>query len=488
MHRTLIALLAGTLWLLPTTGAVAQPLCGDPPNMLIVVDRSGSMTGLSGSTSKWSHATTAVKNLTTKFAGQIRFALMVFPGPGGDCDPGITNVGINLNNHGAIAAFLNSTYPTGMTPLGATMKNAHSFLTQMPSNKDKYVLLITDGSETCNGQALNWVQALYGAKIKTYVVGFGTGVSASELNGLAIAGGTPLSGGTKYYQADNSTQLNTALQAIGSQVSCCGNGKLDAGEKCDKAIPKGATGACPKDSADCDDKNACTNDYPTGSECAVVCGHSPVTAPKHSDGCCPPGANSVNDNDCKASCGNGVLESGEVCDPGIKSGTGKCKTAADCDDKNACTKDQIGGSACNVTCQYTTVQPDSETKDGCCPSGYSLAGDADCLPNCGPDKRQNCVDLCQGVKCPDGHYCNNGKCIPWPKNGDGTSATPTEAGTSSGGDGGPYKPSQPNQPGTGPGFVGSEGCACRVEALPSPMDLPLALLLVAALALVRRRR
>jgi len=26
------------------------------------------------------------------------------------------------------------------------------------------------------------------------------------------------------------------------------------------------------------------------------------------------------------------------------------------------------------------------------------------------------VDPCQGVNCPDGQYCKEGKCIPWPGN------------------------------------------------------------------------
>ena len=51
------------------------------------------------------------------------------------------------------------------------------------------------------------------------------------------------------------------------------------------------------------------------NSCNVTCAHTTVTAPKNGDGCCPPGANSNTDSDCSASCGNGVLESGEQCDP-----------------------------------------------------------------------------------------------------------------------------------------------------------------------------
>ncbi len=448
------------LALLGSQAAEAQPQCGTAPEMLLVIDRSGSMTGLTGTKSKWSLATTAVKNLTSKYASQIRFALMVFPGSTSDCSAGVVNVTLNLNNHVAISKFLASTYPTGLTPMGDSIKAAHNFLTKLPGKQSKkYVLMITDGSETCGGKALNWVKALSSAGIKTYVVGFGSGVNAIELNNLALQGGTATPGTTKYYKADSSSQLNNALQSIGALVSCCGNGAVDASEKCDKAIPPGQKGACPKSAKDCDDGKACTTDAPTGSECDVTCSHTQVTKALNGDGCCPPGTNSTTDNDCPTSCGNGILEKGEDCDPGIISGTGKCKTASDCDDKDTCTKDVLAGTGCNPKCQNSALLPDPQQKDSCCPKGNTLDTDADCPPKCGPDKEKNCVDLCKGVNCPDGQYCNSGKCIPWPKN-------PSKDAAAEG----------LGREGEVGRIDGDDGCACRVGQGPPPWSLILLLL------------
>ncbi len=467
MTRSLPISLA-ILALLASPGADAQPKCGAAPELLLVVDRSGSMTGMTGGKSKWSHATTAVKNLTSKYATQIRFALMVFPGTG-DCGAGSVNVAMALNNQGAISTFLAATFPTGKTPLGASLAAAHAYLSKRPSGKtSRAVLLITDGSETCGGKALDQVKAMAALGIKTFVVGFGGGVSAQELNNLALQGGTALTGSTKYYKADSAATLSAALQSIGSQFTCCGNGQLDPGEKCDKALPPWKTGACPKTAKDCDDKLACTDDAPTGSECNVTCAHTQVTKAKSGDGCCPPGATSLTDKDCPVQCGNGALEAGETCDPGIKSGPGKCKTAADCADSDPCTADTLAGTACNLTCKNAALAPDPKAKDGCCPKGMSLDRDADCLPKCGPDKEKNCVDLCKGVDCPDGHYCNSGKCLPWPGSGDSGAV----------GDGGGGDP--------GPGPLDEDGCACHVGA-GAPGWLALALLL-ALLARARRPR
>ena len=415
MMNRILSISFGIFSLLMAQTVAAQPLCGTAPEMMLVVDRSGSMTGQTGGKSKWSHATAAVKSLTTKYATQIRFALMVFPGTG-DCGAGKVDVVMGLNNAVAISNLLAATFPTGMTPLGDSLQAAHAYLTKLPGTKvSRAVLLITDGSETCGGKALDQVKALSTAGIKTYVVGFGSEVSAIELSNLALQGGTALSGTTKYYKADSAAALNSALQNIGGQFTCCGNGQVDPGEQCDKAIPTGQTGACPKSAADCDDKVACTDDFPSGSECGVTCAHTQKTKAQDGDGCCPPGATSATDKDCPVACGNGVLEAGEACDPGIKSGPGTCKTAADCDDKDTCTRDTLAGTACNPRCDNAAMKPDPTTKDGCCPTGLVQDQDADCPPRCGPDKSKNCVDLCKGVTCPDGHYCNSGKCIPWPK-------------------------------------------------------------------------
>jgi hypothetical protein len=57
--------------------------------------------------------------------------------------------------------------------------------------------------------------------VTTFVLGFGSGVDAAQLNKLAVAGGAPLPGATKYYRADTAGELDQALDAIaGSIVSC----------------------------------------------------------------------------------------------------------------------------------------------------------------------------------------------------------------------------------------------------------------------------
>jgi len=601
-----VSIALGTCVLLATHQASAG-VCGPVPETLVLLDRSGSMTETVAGQTKWSIATSAVNSVVGTFAGQIDFGLMLFPRwpHVADCSSGKVNVGVAPATTGAIAATLSGTYPTGNTPLALSLDEARLYLQQIKSTRPQYVVLITDGMETCQPTYVNTPQGAAGKLmsdgVKTYVVGFGSGVDPASLAATAQAGGTG-----SYFQADNLSQLNAALANIAALLSCCGDGNLDPGELCDTAIPAGGPGACP---AGCDDGNPCTQDVPLGSACQASCSFTAVTAPVNGDGCCPPGASSATDSDCAPACGNGVLDPGEQCDtgiptgqwggcpttcddgnpctkdtlsgsgcaatctnvntcstktcgdgkldpgewcdvaiaagqpgscptgcddkdpctkdslggadclakcsnvpittpvngdgccapgatsqtdsdcpkacgngvldpgegcdPGIQSGPGSC--AKDCDDGDPCTRDSLGGSGCQVKCVNNPVPADPANKDGCCSAGLTSLQDADCPPPCDPDKQQGCVDPCQGVQCPDGQYCKAGTCVPWPK-------TPT-SGAAEGGQSGPAAPGV--NAGDGESW-GDEGCACRASSGRPGAALG-SLLLLLLLAWCRRR-
>ena len=573
MKRVLSIFLCGLIWVALPTSAEAQLCGGGSPYLLIILDQSGSMS----SYNKWGTAKTAINNMVTQNAS-IWFGLSLFSS---SCSPPI-NVGCGPNTHGSIMSVLNSSGPSGGTQLGGAIKKGRQYLQGLGGTKKKFIVVVTDGiSSTSCGNPTTEAGAAKNAGIKVFAVGFGTGANPTQLSQIASAGGTG-----NYYNASSAAGLNAALKAIAGQVSCCGNGVLDAGEKCDITAPAGSPNACPKS---CNDGNSCTYDQLTGKDCLAACQYTPIThaGPKDGccpagassltdpdctvvcgnglleagewcdpgitsgpgkcktaadcddldkcttdslsgsgcqvsckytvktasgstiDGCCPAGATSLTDKDCPAACGNGLLEAGEICDPGITSGVGKCPTLADCDDQNLCTADTLAGGACNRKCLNTTIAanattkdgccpsgansktdkdcpplcgngiieagelcdtgivsgpgacptlsscddgdkctldaltgtacavkctntkkgPNATTKDGCCPKGYSSKQDADCLPPCGPDKTTNCIDLCKGVTCPTGHYCNQGKCIPWTTKDMGGSTGQEDGGT-----------------------------------------------------------
>lgn len=180
----------------------------------------------------------------------------------------------------------------------------------------------------------------------------------------------------------------------------CGDGVVGAHEACDTAIAPGEDGSCP---VACDDMDACTTDTLQGSGCEATCVHGAITACTDGDGCCAPGCDATNDDDCAPTCGNGVVEPGETCD-------GDCP-APSCDDGVACTVDAVvSGSAatCDLVCENTAITACIDD-DGCCPAMCDVTNDDDCSPTCGNgtiEGNETCDGDCP-TTCDDGDACTN---------------------------------------------------------------------------------
>src|SRR5262249_8010691 len=142
-------------------------------------------------------------------------------------------------------------------------------------------------------------------------------------------------------------------------------------------------GKCPT-MADCNDNQVCTTDsLMNGGTCTAACTHTNITTCTGGDGCCPSGCTHATDSDCAATCGNGVVDPRETRDTPIRTGAGKCPTAADCNDNNACTVDSLlSGGTCMAACNHVTITA-CTNGDGCCAAGCNANNDNDCQPRCG---------------------------------------------------------------------------------------------------------
>lgn len=199
---------------------------GVPPNVLIVLDRSGSMGEIIGSMSKWQIAVSAIGSLLSSHGAQVRFGLDLFEPPtGGSCGAGAVMVDVGTGTTAQINTTLAQNGPGGLTPIGATLNALTTYAGLHDPTRENYVLLITDGSESCgaSNSGLLAVNALRAGTpdIKTFVVGFGSGVDVAAMNAMAQAGGTAQAGAMSYYQADNAASLATAFDAIGAAVLSC---------------------------------------------------------------------------------------------------------------------------------------------------------------------------------------------------------------------------------------------------------------------------
>lgn len=215
-------------------------LCEVPCNLrvFILLDKSGSMSD--GTPPKWDQARAALRTLMTgSTATDVEFGFGAFPT---DSDCGTRNLVIHPIPE-ATAANVDSFFgrgPNGNTPLAAAMQ---FFLTDTSANlRDpnyhNSILLVSDGMDTCHVDCLGrcgfnfaclleceregeilTAEALTDTtirlrdemSIRTFVIGFGTDVSETQLGAIAENGGTAL---RSWISAGNIDELTRALDTI----------------------------------------------------------------------------------------------------------------------------------------------------------------------------------------------------------------------------------------------------------------------------------
>lgn len=218
-----------------------------PPNLLIMLDRSGSMDASvpNSNGNRWEVAKQAIELVTTTFDDQIRFGLATYSACVGDgCSPGTIVVPIADQNAAAINGFLGMTVGVGSnngdsvngegkieylcdsgdpeTSTGASLQAQLGSPPLQDTERDNAIMLITDGAESgdCVFDGNDGPTAaanLFGQAIpvKTFAVGFG-GADLDEINAIAQAGGTGMG-----YVADMADNLNAALEQIATAVATC---------------------------------------------------------------------------------------------------------------------------------------------------------------------------------------------------------------------------------------------------------------------------
>jgi hypothetical protein len=239
---------------------------GLPPDLLIVLDKSGSMSDDPGNGmgSKWDQITAAINQTVSALQGQIKWGLEIFPH---DNDCGVStsvDVPIASNNATAIStAITNSGGPNGSTPTTAAIKAGTTYLQSVTDSNPKYLMVATDGEPNCSSgggtpgmcscpaplMEMNGQCCLLGACIPcpssvaggpddaaaeqavtdaatagyhTFVVGIAADSTADGIlnimakNGLEARAATP-----SYYPVTSTSDLVTAINTIAGQIISC---------------------------------------------------------------------------------------------------------------------------------------------------------------------------------------------------------------------------------------------------------------------------
>jgi hypothetical protein len=229
-------------------------------NVLVVLDQSGSMVASLGTGDRWTATTGALRAALDDTKDVIDFGLDLFPSEG--CDvPAVPDLTVPIESGATgvpkILTALGNAGPVaqGGTPTAAALGRALDYFQTGPGASlegDRYVLLATDGGPNCNAghaacgvaecvvnmegscpidpenccagdvanclddaDARRRVEDLLTAGVATFVVGIpGSEDFAGTLDALAIAGGRPRAGTTKYYAVTSAADLADTFRGI----------------------------------------------------------------------------------------------------------------------------------------------------------------------------------------------------------------------------------------------------------------------------------
>ena len=266
------------------TGTITEN-CGEssyanqvPGSILVVLDKSGSMSGGDGAPDKWAPTKDALKLMMGAASPELGMGLLPFP-EGKFDDSGLVFCVLNPNTPDCMMLFadggcedvamtpvvpmgplsatkpqieqwLDANNPGGNTPTLTALKRAYAYMQTVDVPGERFVLLITDGEPTTHTPAMlglpesnlackdlvdieaETLNAAAGTpKIKTFVIGSPGSEGASDfLSQLAINGETQkaancsAAAGDCHYQigkANFAQDLQAALDDIAGKLSEC---------------------------------------------------------------------------------------------------------------------------------------------------------------------------------------------------------------------------------------------------------------------------
>jgi len=185
------------------------------PEVMFILDGSGSMWGQAGGQTKIAAAKAVLEQVVPSLPPEVRVGLAVYGHRRkGDCRDIEILVPPGSRDRAGLLAKAKAIAPKGKTPIAAAVKQVAALLRQ--KENETTIVLVSDGIETCQADPCGVVKALKdsGIKFVLHVVGFGVDAKAREqLSCLAQAGGG------RYFSAGDAKELLAALEAVKKEVA-----------------------------------------------------------------------------------------------------------------------------------------------------------------------------------------------------------------------------------------------------------------------------
>jgi len=228
-----------------------------PAVVVLLQDRSTSMRNtLSSGLTRWATLVEAVKPVLQQTQAGISWGFKFFPdskicgvNAGVNIEPALNNAAPITTRLDSIQVVQNSADNNGLwdgTPVAPALRQTAQYLASLPTDKQKYILLATDGQPTCaggdpllgggdpdtddrpSGPAAVAEVAAMGIKVPVVGIAFSKTWDPAKLkdneitlNDMAKAGGMPRPTDPAYYGASSSAELAAAFaQITGILISC----------------------------------------------------------------------------------------------------------------------------------------------------------------------------------------------------------------------------------------------------------------------------
>lgn len=211
--RACICLLGVMLVALSALAAsAAQP---SYPEVVFILDASGSMWGKAGNQTKIEAAKQVMQKAVPELPPEVRVGLVAYGHRSkGDCADVETLVEAGSTDRAGLLKKVAALNPKGKTPIASSIKQTVESL--KTKENETTIILVSDGIETCHDDPCGVVKALKqsGIKFVLHVVGFDVDAKGkAQLACLAQAGGG------KYFSAGDAAGLLAALEAVKKDVS-----------------------------------------------------------------------------------------------------------------------------------------------------------------------------------------------------------------------------------------------------------------------------
>lgn len=207
--HTLIVALAAVLT--PLTSSSAQ----DYPEVMFILDASGSMAEDAGGQTKMEAAKQVMGKVVPELAPEVAVGLTVYGHRRkGDCRDIEVVVPPGSDDRDALLAKVKALQPRGKTPISSAILTVAGLL--KTKENETTIVLVSDGIETCGSDPCKVAAQLKatGAKFVMHVVGFDVGAAAAkQLQCVAKATGG------KYFSASDGDSLLKALQTVSAEAT-----------------------------------------------------------------------------------------------------------------------------------------------------------------------------------------------------------------------------------------------------------------------------